>query len=250
MAEAAGGAGPIERVLERDRLIVLVCVGALAGFGWWWIVRSAGAMPAMAQPWSAAWLLSAFAMWALMMAAMMLPSATPMILLYARFVRARGGGTPHILLFAGAYLAVWSAFSLLAALAQAALAGSGAVSTMAAGLGDRRLAALLLFAAGLYQLVPLKRSCLARCRSPLSFLTRYWRPGTGGALRLGLAHGLHCLGCCWALMLLLFAVGVMNLAWIAALTLLVLAEKTAQWDGLSRVLGVLLMAGGAALAVG
>jgi predicted metal-binding membrane protein len=202
------------------------------------------AMPMAVAPWSAAYLLAAFTMWGLMMVAMMLPSAAPMILFYARFARRSGmrraaGATA---LFVSAYLAIWALFSLLAALLQAALVGAGAASAMELALGDRRLAGLLLGLAGLYQLTPLKRACLASCRSPLDFLMRLWRPGPAGAVRLGLAHGIYCLGCCWVLMLLLFVGGVMNLAWIAGLALLVMAEKLApaRWP-LSSVLGAVLI---------
>ena len=249
----------IDRLLSRESLIVGACLAAAAGLAWVWLVRTAApghdmAMGPMAPPgvWTPAYLLAAFTMWSLMMVAMMLPSAAPMILFYARFARRSGmaGPGPAIALFALVYVAVWTAFSLLAALLQAALVGSGAVSGMALALGDRRLAGALLLLAGLYQLAPLKQACLAGCRSPLDFLLRRWRPGLAGALRLGGAHGLYCLGCCWALMLLLFVGGVMNLAWIAALALLVLAEKMAPPRlRLRPTLGIALVLAGAALAL-
>ncbi len=204
------------------------------------------------SPWSAAYLLSAFVMWALMMVAMMLPSAAPMILFYARFARRSGmrGAAAATAVFVLSYIAIWTLFSALAALLQAALVAAGAASAMELALGDRRVAGLLLGLAGLYQLTPLKRSCLASCRSPLDFLMRQWRPGPAGALRLGLAHGLFCLGCCWALMALLFVGGVMNLAWIAALAVVVMAEKLAPARlRLRQVLGIVLILAGIALAV-
>ena len=123
------------------------------------------------------------------------------------------------------YLAVWAGFSALAALAQWLLVRSGAVSEMTLAFGDRRIGGALLIAAGLYQATPLKRACLKTCRSPMSFLMRYWRPRWTGAARLGLVHGMTCQGCCAALMALLFVFGVMNLVWVAALALVVLAEK-------------------------
>ena len=209
----------------------------MAGIAWFWLVAAPPgghamdmAMPAMAiEPWSAGYLLPAFAMWALMMVAMMLPSAAPMILLYSR-VASRSGSEGRLAptsAFLLAYLGIWTLFSAAAALAQALLVAAGAIDAMALTIGGGRLAGALLLLAGLYQLSPVKRACLDRCRSPLSFILRWSRPGIAGALRLGILHGLYCLGCCWALMLLLFVGGVMNLVCIAALTLLVLGEKCA-----------------------
>lgn len=212
-----------------------------------------GGMAMAAAPgevWAAAYLLPAFAMWALMMVAMMLPSAAPMILLYSRVAR-RGGGSALALTsaFLLAYLMVWTGFSAAAALAQALLVSSGLVDSIALSVGDRRIAGGLLILAGLYQLTPLKQSCLDKCRSPVSFIMRLSRPGLNGALRLGVAHGVYCLGCCWVLMLLLFVGGVMNLAWIAALALVVLAEKLAPPAyRISRILAPLLIGAGAILA--
>jgi predicted metal-binding membrane protein len=247
--------GGVERLLSRDGLIVGACLAAAAGLAWLWLVRTAMpgeamAMPMPAPPWSAAYLLSAFVMWLLMMVAMMLPSASPMILFYNRFARRSGmaNAGAAVALFASAYVAVWAFFSLLAALLQAALVSAGAASAMELALGDRRIAGALLLLVGLYQLSPLKRSCLGTCRSPLDFVMRLWRPGAAGAIRLGVTHGLYCLGCCWALMLLLFVGGVMNLAWIAALALLVAAEKLAPARlRLSLFLGALLAVAGVAM---
>ena len=256
-AKHGGGAGttaeiaPLDRLLSRPTLIVAASLAAAAGLAWLWLLRTAApgdsmAMPTAVAPWSAAYLLAAFAMWGLMMVAMMLPSAAPMILFYARFARCSGmrraaGATA---LFVSAYLAIWALFSLAAALLQAVLVDAGVASAMELALGDRRVAGLLLALAGLYQLTPLKRACLASCRSPLDFLMRLWRPGPAGAVRLGLAHGVYCLGCCWVLMLLLFVGGVMNLAWIAGLALLVMAEKLApaRWPVSSLVGAVLILA--------
>ncbi|HEV2745840.1 MAG TPA: DUF2182 domain-containing protein [Allosphingosinicella sp.] len=253
----AAGAPLIDRILVRDQWLVGSALLGAAALAWWWVAADAAAHEAMAgmapDPWSPAYLGPAFAMWALMMAAMMLPSATPMILLYARFARnaAPAKAPAAAALFVLAYLAVWSAFSAGAALAQAALVASGLVSQMALALGDRRLAGGLLVLAGLYQLTPLKQACLAECRSPLSFLIRLWRPGPAGALRLGLAHGGYCLGCCWALMALLFVGGVMNLAWVAVLAALVFAEKLAPPPvRATGLIAATLIAAGAALLAG
>jgi predicted metal-binding membrane protein len=168
-----------------------------------------------------------------MMVAMMLPSAAPMILLHARIDRARSARRRllHTMLFASAYLLVWAAFSAVAAIAQAALFATGLLSAANLTLGSRWLAAAMLATAAVYQLGSAKAACLDQCRSPIHFVMRFWKPGAAGAVRLGVVHGLYCLGCCWALMLLLFVGGVMNLAWVAALALMVFVEKLApaQW---------------------
>jgi len=188
-----------------------------------------GGMAMGPEPLSAAYLLPAFTMWAIMMVAMMVPSAAPMILLHARIDKAP---TPrlrtfHTLLFALAYLLVWTGFAAAAALAQALLVRSGIVSEMALAAGSGAIAAALLLLAAIYELTAAKKLCLDKCRSPLLFIMHHWKPGASGAFRLGIAHGLFCVGCCWALMLLLFVGGVMNLAWVALLGILVLGEKFA-----------------------
>ncbi len=254
-------AGPIEAArrhaaapgLRLEDMIVLGCVAAAAALAWLWLAGGAAMDHAMPMPaiWSAAYLGPAFAMWALMMVAMMLPSAAPMILLHARVAGHRGRfAWLESLVFALAYVAVWTGFAAAAALAQAGLIGAGLVHEIALSTGDAGLAASLLVAAGVYQFSPAKQACLHQCRSPLSFIFRLWRPGLSGALRLGLRHGAYCLGCCWLLMLLLFVGGVMNLAWIAALAMLLLAEKYAPraWR-LTRIIGIALLAGATALFV-
>ena len=262
MASAPSAAAERERLGSRRLgaadLVVLACLAAAAGLAWLWLASAPAGMGdsdsmAMdsigAEIWSASYLLPAFVMWLLMMAAMMLPSAAPMVLLHARVARQPGGGgAGATAAFALAYLAVWAAFSAAAALAQALLVSTGAVSATTLAIGSEAAAALLLLLAAIYQLAPLKRACLDRCRSPLSFVARLWRPGTAGAIRLGLAHGAYCLGCCWALMLLLFVGGAMNLAWIAALALVVFVEKLApaSWRA-SRLVAALLVAGAVAL---
>jgi len=218
---------------------VLAALAAAASLAWLWLIwapmpdHGSGAMDmagmggVSGQVWSASYLLPAFMMWALMMIAMMLPSAAPMILLHARVAQHNNAGPSETAIFAAVYLMVWAIFSAVAALGQAALISLGAVSAMTLAVGSNVLAAALLAAAALYQLSPIKRACLDRCRSPFSFIVRLWRPGARGALRLGIAHGLYCLGCCWVLMLLLFVGGVMNLAWVAGLAGIVFIEKLA-----------------------
>jgi predicted metal-binding membrane protein len=240
----------LERVLSRDRWIVGACIALISLLAWLWLWRQwaamgGGSMAGMDMPGmdmsgmdmggaetaasdAPAYLASAFFMWLIMMIAMMLPSAAPMILLYgklARGPRTEGASLASTAVFAGTYLAIWAGFSALAAIAQWLLVRSGAVSELTLAFGDRRLAGALLIAAGLYQATPVKRACLDACRSPMSFLMRLWRPGFAGAARLGFAHGFYCLGCCAALMALLFVFGVMNLVWVAALAIFVLIEK-------------------------
>jgi len=188
------------------------------------------------------------AMWWMMMLAMMLPSAAPMILQYSAIERIRTGGgvnarTPYV--FAAGYALTWGAFSIAAVLLQWRLHEAQLLSPMMLS-ANRWLAAGLLFAAGFWQFSPLKSRCLSLCRSPAAFLVSHWRQGP---LRMGLTHGAYCLGCCWALMLLLFYGGVMNLYWIAGLSALVLIEKLAPWGAwFARAAGIGLIAWGVAMA--
>jgi predicted metal-binding membrane protein len=188
-----------------------------------------------------------------MMVAMMLPSASPLVLLYGRVVRraAAEGRILHartaIACFASGYLTIWILFSLLAVFLQWGLERAGATSAMMS-LGATPLSGALLVAAGLYQLTPLKTVCLKHCRGPAAALAAQWRPGLSGAWRMGLVHGTYCLGCCAVLMLLLFVGGVMNLVWIAALTLFVAVEKLAPFGKTAATaMGTVLIAWGGAL---
>jgi predicted metal-binding membrane protein len=168
-----------------------------------------------------------FAMWSVMMVGMMLPSATPMALLYAQVQRkaARDGSVlPPTAVFVAGYLAAWTLFSVAATAAQWGLERAALLSPMLVAKSPQ-LGAGLLVAAGAWQLTPWKNACLASCRNPVFFFARHFRPGVRGAIGLGFRYGLYCLGCCWLLMGLLFVGGVMNLIWIAALSLFVLAEK-------------------------
>ena len=195
------------------------------------------------------WTLMA-AMWAVMMVAMMLPSAAPMILLHAKVARQRTAqaGLPYATaMFMLAYVVVWTVFSLGATALHFALDRSALLSPMIQA-NSRALSGALLVVAGFYQITPLKHACLRRCRSPLDFVMGHWRPGAAGAFSMGLRHGAWCLGCCWALMLLLFVGGVMNLLWIAVLAGLVFVEKLVPggpW--FARGAGLLLVAWGAVL---
>ena len=244
---------------RRDRIAVLGALAATTLLAWLYLVRMAAGMEAMdpmaaaqIRPWSAADFAAMFAMWAVMMVGMMLPSATPMTLIYAGVARkAERQGTPvaPTAAFVTGYVAVWTAFSAAATLAQWALDRAALLSPMLTTTSPA-LGAALLVAAGIYQLTPAKDVCLQHCRAPAHFLASHWRPGTLGALGLGARHGAWCLGCCWALMGLLFLGGVMNLLWIAAIALFVLAEKVlpggrlaARASGLALIgLGALLLA--------
>jgi predicted metal-binding membrane protein len=186
-------------------------------------------------------------MWAVMMVAMMVPAASPMILIFATINRRRAVlGTPAVptMIFLAGYLAIWWAFSVVAAAAQLGLQQASLVSV-----GSLKAApmvgGLLLLGAGFYQFTPLKQACLARCQSPLGFILSEWREGRGGAFLMGLRHGGYCVGCCWALMALLFVAGVMNLIWVAALAALVLVEKVLPWERVvSWTTGALLVGWG------
>jgi predicted metal-binding membrane protein len=195
--------------------------------------------------WSAANWLAVFIMWAVMMAAMMLPTAMPMVSVFGTLNRARGEAGRTAAFVAG-YLALWTAFGAAATAAQWVLQTRGLLSPMIVSMSPV-LSAALLAIAGIFQFTPLKQACLRACRSPLGFLLTDWRDGLWGAARMGVRHGLYCLGSCWALMALLFVGGAMNLLWIAALTLLVAMEKIApKGDILAKALGTLMIGVGAA----
>jgi predicted metal-binding membrane protein len=197
--------------------------------------------------WSWATAVAVFLMWAGLMAAMMMPSAAPMILTFDSIERrnAQTADAPlRSMLFAGAYLTVWTAFSVLATGAQWGLQQSGLLTPMFESRSNWLTAALLILA-GLYQLTPVKRACLHYCRTPVSFLMTEWQDGRSGAWQMGLKHGLYCTGCCWALMLLLFVAGAMNLIWIVFLTIVVALEKWPRFPTWTTIAlgGFLLFAG-------
>jgi predicted metal-binding membrane protein len=176
--------------------------------------------------WGPAELFGLFVMWMVMMAGMMLPSATPVIFLVLKTYRRRGGHDARwsTVAFVCGYLVAWTGFSVLAASLQALLHRT-AVMSAAMTTQSAAISAAIFLVAGVYQWMPMKAACLTHCRSPLHFLTHEWREGSLGAFTMGARHGLFCVGCCWALMLLLFAVGVMNLLWVAAISAFVLLEK-------------------------
>jgi predicted metal-binding membrane protein len=244
-------------LLRHDRTLVLAGLAGVIVLAWVWLFMGAGLhmdamdmgggqIMLMAPPWTPGYAVTIFIMWIVMMAAMMLPSAAPAILLVAALARQRD--ERHAIAsswqFALGYLAIWAAFSLVATGLQFALDRAGLLSeTMASG--SVVLAALLLIAAGIYQWTPWKEACLRQCRSPIEFLTRYWRQGAFGPVRAGAWHGAFCLGCCWMLMALLFVGGLMNMFWIAGLALLVLVEKLFPFGRrVSQITGVVLIGWG------
>ena len=272
----------LEAALKRDRALVIAGLGAVTLLAWAYIFYLARGMAEMGETsgmggmdgmemtgarllmaWGPVDFALMFLMWAVMMAAMMVPSAAPMILTFAavnrrRAVSGRNSGGPIVPIvpiapiipivptgvFLAGYLLVWSAFSLAATLGQWGLHSAALLSPMLSS-ASPILGGVLLLAAGAFQWSPLKYACLRQCRTPMGFLTNDWREGHRGALAMGLRHGAYCLGCCWALMGLLFVLGVMNLLWIAALAALVLAEKVApagHWVG--RIAGLGLLAWG------
>jgi predicted metal-binding membrane protein len=233
-----GSSTSLETLLRRDRWLVGGALAAACALCWAWLVPMGRDMYG-AMDGAAAWMMTGrwdflhlfllFAMWVVMMAGMMLPSAAPALLIYAMVVRRSPAGAQapaHVYAFAGGYLLVWTLFSLLATVLQRWLADTLLLSPMMEAQNPAFSGALLVVA-GIFQLTPWKRTCLDACRSPAEFLTRHWRAGVRGGFYLGTANGLYCLGCCWALMLLLFVGGVMNLWCIAALTIFVLLEKVA-----------------------
>ena len=265
MSEAA-----IEAMLRRDRAIVAAALVILTALTWAYVWRLAAdmdmgdmdmsgfriipagmglMMPAIA-PWNTVEFAFVFAMWAVMMIGMMTPSATPMILIYARVGRqAARQGTPLAAsaYFAAGYLLSWIGFALVATSAQWALERAALLTPMMAGASDMFSGAVLV-AAGFYQWTPLKDACLRQCQAPWLFIQRHggFRSDASGALALGARHGAYCIGCCWALMALLFVGGVMNVLWIAAIAILVLAEKVIPAGRvISRIAGAGLFAGGA-----
>jgi predicted metal-binding membrane protein len=232
----------MERALGRDRALVFSGIAAITLLSWIYLVRMAAAMNAAAADkamhaamgmadmaaWGAAEFVMLFLMWAVMMVAMMLPSATPIILLVVGTYRRRGTGSPVLTMaFGSGYVIAWIGFSVAAAAIQLMLHRAALLSAEMAS-NSAMIGAAVLVLAGVYQWLPLKAACLTHCRSPLGFLTEHWREGTAGALGMGLRHGLYCVGCCWALMLLLFLVGVMNLVAVAAIAVFVLVEKVAR----------------------
>jgi predicted metal-binding membrane protein len=224
IASATTGLGPAIAAV-RARLALVGLLFGLAALGWWWTVDQMRGMDG--GPWTGLGTFGWFiGVWVVMMAAMMFPSVSPTVALYARMTRRR---TPLVpLVFASGYLLTWTAAGLIA-FGTSDLGGSLLGDELAWNSAGRWVAGGILLAAALYELTPLKEVCLGKCRSPLGFLLGSWRDGLSGALHMGAKHGAWCVGCCWALMAALFALGVMSIAWMAFVAALIAAEKTLPW---------------------
>lgn len=259
----------LETVVKQDRTILVAGLLAVIALSWLWLLLGAGmemdafemtrqsepvvALSVMPSPmiqfveWTFGYALLMVFMWWVMMVAMMLPSASPMLLLFAiinRKQRSRGRPFVPTGVFAAGYLIVWGLFSVIATLLQWALEGSGLLSSMMVST-SALLGGCLLLAAGAWQLTPIKQACLRHCRSPIAFLSGNWRNGRGGAFLMGVRHGVYCLGCCGFIMGLLFYGGVMNLYWIIGLAVFVLIEKLTPADHwISKAVGIGLLGWG------
>ncbi len=261
----------LEAILRRDRVIIIASLVVLTVLAWLYLVwladdmamggmdmtgyRMIPAGQALMMPASSPWrpieFAYVFVMWMVMMIGMMTPSVAPMILVYSSVRRQAAKGRPlaSVAWFAGGYFLAWIAFSLAATSLQWALERAALLTPMMAG-ASNIVGGTLLILAGLYQWTPLKEACLSQCQAPLGFILSHGGvPATAtGSLTLGFRHGVYCLGCCWALMVLLFALGVMNLAWIAALAILVLLEKIMPSGRLiARIAGIASFAGGVSM---
>lgn len=246
------GGSVLLRILRRDRFVAVGALLMLVVLSWAYLLAGAGTMeemggmlmPMSSGPWTLEQAAVMLLMWAVMMVAMMLPSAAPMMLLFGAIARSRHAKGENGIaagLFGLGYVAIWWGFSVGAVALQFALEYAALLSPMMKSTSIA-LSGVVLIAAGVYQWTPLKQTCLRHCRSPLDFILTQWREGSLGAFTMGTRHGLYCVGCCWVLMLLLFVGGIMNLAWIAGLAIFVLLEKLApaghwmgRWAGLALV---------------
>lgn len=250
----------LEQILRRDQLIIGGGLLVLTGGAWWYTMAMAASMEnmeaAMLMPmnhlWSPGEAIMVFVMWTVMMAAMMTPSVTPLLLTFAQVHRKRRERQrPYVPtgVFLAGYFLSWASFSLVATGLQWALQANALLSPQMRA-ASPILGGLLLTMAGLYQLSSWKYRCLVHCRDPLGFIMTAWREGWSGALRMGIHHGVYCLGCCWLLMTLLFVVGVMNLLWVALIAIFVLLEKileTRKW--ISSLAAAILVVWGAAVLI-
>ena len=254
----------LDTLLRRDRAIVGVALLVTALVAWLYLFHLSATMPGMdmadmpgmAMPWDHAWgvvdVVLLFVMWAVMMIAMMVPAAAPMVLTFAMVQRKRreqDRAAVSTAVFLLGYAVVWTAYAAAAALAQWRLHEADVLSAAMAST-SARLGGVLLLVAGVFQWTPLKQACLAKCRSPLSFVMTEWREGRAGAFVMGMRHGAYCVACCWALMALLFVAGVMNLLWVAGLAVFVLAERVLPGGPIvSRIAGALLLVAGVVILV-
>jgi len=237
----------------RDRILISTCIVLVTALAWAYLIHLDRQMSAASEydrqmaamgmstdtPWTVADGLFNFFMWLVMMIGMMAPSVAPMLMLVTAAHPKQAGKRAgvSIPLFGGGYFGVWAAFSLVAAAIQWLLHNAAMLSP-AMKTSSPRIAGGILLLAGLYQITPWKSKCLSHCRSPLGFLMTHWHDGFSGAVRMGAEHGLYCLGCCWAMMLLMFATGAMNIVWMAALGALMTIEKMTSTPRFARVLGI------------
>ena len=229
---------------RRAEIVLLAVLGSVVAVGWGVSAQRMSLMDGgpNTDPGSFGFFMG---VWVVMMAAMMLPSAAPMVAVYARLQRTRAA----VALFAGGYLALWTVAGAVA-YAVAVSARRSSIDAFSWDRGGRYVAAAVLATAAVYQLTPWKERCLARCRAPLGFVVTHWRDGPAGAVRMGAVHGAWCLGCCWALMASLFALGVMSVTWMALVTVLIGAEKLLPWkEAASRGTALLLLALAVAIAL-
>ncbi len=257
---------------NKDRFIVIIGLATLVVISWAYLMYVSNGMsdmdmahgsndgmgmsvmkPDLPMPWVIGDWVSMFVMWTVMMIGMMIPSASPMILLFSRVNRQKkDGGKPYVgtFIFVFGYVVIWGVFSALATILNYLLHSNSLMSGMMGQSDSMLFAGCLLIAAGIFQWTPLKNACLTKCRTPMGFLMTEWREGPSGAWAMGLKHGIYCVACCWLIMALLFVLGVMNLVWIAVLSLFVLIEKIVPnglWVG--RVSGIALIVWGALLLV-
>ena len=254
--------------LSREQLVMLAGLAGITALAWLYLIYDASRMASM--PMDAGGMAAmnghsggalldpvsiglTFVMWSVMMVAMMLPSASPAILMYSTLARKRkeaGTAIAPAWQFTLGYLAIWTAFSAVATVLQVGLQEAALLSEMMVSTSVW-LSGILFVIAGIYQWLPIKDACLQKCRAPLQFFMFHWRSGKAGALRMGADHGAFCLGCCWALMLLLFVAGVMNLVWVALIAVFVLIEKLAPTGALvGRLTGLAMIAVGVGLLSG
>jgi predicted metal-binding membrane protein len=255
------------RFLTRPRIVLILSLAGMVAIAWGYLVWMAvemeqvgeagcyrcALMPGIESSQAAyfAWLV---VMWSVMAIAMMLPTAMPMLMLYGRFHRGRHpdesatGPTLHL---AAGYILVWVGFGILVSALQWVFERAGVLTPVMGEIRSPTIGGLVLIGAGLFQLSRLKDACLGRCRTPIGFFITQWRDGRRGAMAMGVEHGMVCLGCCWALMLVMFVAGVMNVLWMAGLTVLMLLEKLIPGgERLARAAGVALIAGGLYVLVG
>jgi predicted metal-binding membrane protein len=217
---------------QRDLLLLWGALGGLVALCWWYLIDTSHGMAGMSggmgiRPWSGVDFLLMFAMWAVMMIGMMVPTAIRSVLIFVQIgtrAAARGRAWVSGYWFTAGYVLIWTFFGAAATLLQWAFDQAALLSQMLVSTSSS-LGAFLLISAGVWQFSPVKDACLRHCRSPAMYLATHFRPGISGAVNLGIRHGMYCLGCCWLLMGLLFVGGVMNLLWIAAITAFVLVEK-------------------------